>query len=150
MGNSTKNTVFRLVFYFVGFLIMTFGVAVSIKSGLGVSPVSSVPYTMTVVFGIELGLATTLYSIFAALLQIPILRKKYKPINLLQIPVSVVFGFFMSSCVSLVRYIPDPTNFVVKLVLKDPLSTKNRRPLASKSVTESFPGKDAATYLADE
>ena len=117
MANSKKNTVIRLVFYFTGFFIMTLGVAISIKSGMGVSPISSVPYTMTVVFGIELGLATTLFSILCVLLEIPILRKKYKPINLLQIPVSIVFGFFMSSCVSLVRYIPDPSNFVVRLAL---------------------------------
>ena len=117
MANLKKSSAIRLFLYFAGFLIMTFGVAVSIKSGLGVSPISSVPYTMTVVFGIELGLATTLFSILCALLEIPILRKKYKPVNLLQIPVSMVFGFFRSSCVKLVQYVPDPSNFAVRLVL---------------------------------
>ena len=107
----------RLLFYFGGFLIMTLGVAISIKSGLGVSPISSVPYTMTVVFGIEMGLATALFSLAAALLEIPILGKKYKKVNLLQIPVSLVFGFFMTTCVSLVRVIPDPTSFAVQLLL---------------------------------
>ena len=55
--------------------------------------------------------------IAAALLEIPILRKKYKPIDPLQIPVSIVFGLFMTSCVKLVRLIPDPTSFAVKLIL---------------------------------
>lgn len=117
MTEQKNKTAVRLVFYFVGFLIMTLGVAVSIQSGLGVSPISSVPYTMTVVFGVELGLATTVFSVVCALLQIPILRKRYKLVSLLQIPVSVVFGFFMSTCVRLVQVIPDPANFAVRLLL---------------------------------
>lgn len=107
----------RLLCYFGGMLIMTLGVAVSVKSGLGVSPISSVPYTMTVVSGMELGLATTIFSVAAALLEIPVLRKKYKAFNLLQIPVSIVFGAFMTFCVKLVRQIPDPSSFVFKLIL---------------------------------
>lgn len=98
-------------------LIMTLGVAVSVKSVLGVSPNSSVPYTITVVSGMELGLSTALFSLVMALLQIPVLRKKYKPVNLLQIPLSIIFGVFMTSCVNLVRNIPDPTNFATKLIL---------------------------------
>lgn len=117
MTNKNNKTGIRLVFYFLGFLIMTLGVAVSIKSGLGVSPNSSVPYTLTVVFGIELGLATTIVSIVAALLQIPILRKDFKMTHLLQIPVSVVFGIFMTSCVKFVNFIPNPSSFVIKIVL---------------------------------
>lgn len=115
--NSKGNTGIRLLCYFGGLLIMTLGVAVSIKSGLGVSPVSSVPYTMTVVFSIELGLATAIFSIVCALLEIPILRKKFKVIQLLQIPVSIVFGLFMTSCVKLVRFFPDPPNFLISIIL---------------------------------
>ena len=117
MDRQKKKTGIRLAFYFTGFLIMTLGVAVSIKSGLGVSPISSVPYTITVVFGMEMGLATMLFSVCAALLEIPILRKKYKLSNLLQIPVSVVFGIFMTTCVNLVGVIPNPANFAVRLIL---------------------------------
>ena len=34
---------------------MTFGVVLSVKSDLGVTPISSIPYTMTVVAGMDLG-----------------------------------------------------------------------------------------------
>ena len=103
MKNKKKMGV-RLFCYFLGMLIMTLGVAVSVKSVLGVSPISSVPYTMTVVWGIDLGIATTIFSIAAALLEIPILRKKYKATDLLQIPVSIVFGLFMTSCVKAIPH----------------------------------------------
>ena len=39
----------RLLYYFGGFFVMTIGIALSVKSNLGVSPVSSIPYTMTCV-----------------------------------------------------------------------------------------------------
>ena len=114
---STKKTAIRLVFYLGGLLIMTLGVAVSVKSGLGVTPISSIPYTMTIVFGLELGLATTIFSVIAALLEIPILGKKYKLTNLLQIPVSIVFGIFMSTCSRLVQTLPAPDGFLVRFIL---------------------------------
>jgi cytidylate kinase len=40
---------------------MTIGIALSVKSNLGVSPVSSIPYTMTCVWGIEMGKASISY-----------------------------------------------------------------------------------------
>lgn len=49
----------------------------------------------------DLELATALFSIAAALLEIPIPRKKYKISNLFQIVVSVIFGLFTTSCTKL-------------------------------------------------
>ena len=43
----------RLLYYFGGFFVMTIGIALSVKSNLGVSPVSSIPYTMTCVWGLQ-------------------------------------------------------------------------------------------------
>ena len=113
----TKRTAIRLALYLGGLLVMTLGVAVSVKSGLGVTPISSIPYTMTIVFGIELGLATTIFSVVAALLEIPVLRSKYKLVNLLQIPVSIVFGFFMSTCNKMVQTLPTPDGFFIRFLL---------------------------------
>ena len=39
-----KNMKVRIPMYFVGLFIMTIGIALSVKSNLGVSPVSSIPY----------------------------------------------------------------------------------------------------------
>lgn len=56
-----KKLKIRLPVYFVGLFIMTIGVALSVKSNLGVSPVSTIPYTMTCVWGIEMGNATIIF-----------------------------------------------------------------------------------------
>lgn len=58
----------RLLFYFGGLIIMTFGVAISVKSDLGVTPISSIPYTMTVVTGMDLGIATMIFSVIVVML----------------------------------------------------------------------------------
>ena len=54
-----KHMKVRIPMYFIGLFIMTIGIAFSVKSNLGVSPVSSIPYTMTCVWGIEMGKATS-------------------------------------------------------------------------------------------
>ena len=112
-----KNIGKRLLLYFGGLLIMTLGVAISVKSCLGVTPISSIPYTMTVVTGMDLGIATMLFSVAVVLLQIVMLRKDYKVINLLQIPIGVVFGLFMTACGKLMTFFPDPSDMVLKFMI---------------------------------
>ena len=72
MKQETKETsIFvRFLVYVTGFLIMTLGIAISVKSDLGVSPVSSIPYTMTCLWGIEMGKATILFHVGLVLLQL--------------------------------------------------------------------------------
>ena len=94
LAKKNNNLKVRIPMYFVGLFLMTIGIAISVKSNLGVSPVSSIPYTMTCVWGIEMGKATILFHTILVLIQIILLRRNFKPINLLQIAVGVVFGYF--------------------------------------------------------
>lgn len=107
----------RIVMYFVGLFIMTAGIAISVKSDLGVSPVSSIPYTLTCVWGIEMGKATILFHCILVLLQISILRKDFKIKNLLQIPVGIVFGYFTTFCNFLMTFVPSPHHIVIRLLM---------------------------------
>ena len=94
---------------------MTLGIAISVKSDLGVSPVSSIPYTITCVFGLEMGKATILFHIGLVLLQILVLRKAFQAKNLLQVVVGVIFGYFTTFCNYLMTFLPDPHNLLVRL-----------------------------------
>ncbi len=107
----------RILFYLGGLLIMTLGVALSVKSALGVSPISSIPYTITCVTGMDLGVATIVFSIFMVILQVVLLRKQFKLINLLQLPIGILFGLFLSFCCGLMAYLPVPSGIILKLVL---------------------------------
>ncbi|MCC8135146.1 MAG: DUF6198 family protein, partial [Ruminococcus sp.] len=98
----------RLAMYFVGLFIMTMGIALSGKSNLGVSPVSSIPYTLTCVWGIEMGKATILFHAALVLIQILLLRKAFQIKNLLQIAVGFIFGYFTTFCNYLASFLPTP------------------------------------------
>lgn len=112
-----KNLKIRLPMYFIGLFIMTVGIAFSVRSDLGVSPVSSPPYTLTVVWNVEMGMATFLFHVALVLLQILLLRRKYKPKNLLQLAVGVVFGLFTTFCNSLVMMIPMPDSLPFRIIM---------------------------------
>lgn len=112
-----KNLSKRMAMYFLGLFILTIGISLSVKSDLGVSPVSSIPYTMTCVWGVEMGKATIIFHCFLVLLQIILLRKNFRVRNLLQIVVGVIFGYFTTFCNWGVSFLPESHNFVVRLVL---------------------------------
>lgn len=82
----------------VGLFIMSIGVELSIQANLGTSPISSIPTVLAKVFKLnDIGLTTIIVNAVIALIQIPILRRRYNPIQLLQIPVSTVFGLLCSA-----------------------------------------------------
>lgn len=103
--------------YFIGLFVMTIGIALSVKSNLGVSPISSIPYTMTCVWGIEMGKATILFHIILVLIQILLLRKKFKPVQLLQVVIGVVFGYFTTFCNYMVSFLPTPENLGIRIIM---------------------------------
>ena len=83
----------RYLLLLVGLSVMAFGVAFSIKASLGTSPISSVPYVVSLFTPLTVGTATiVMHCVFIAL-QILILRKNYHPIQLMQLPVAFFFGY---------------------------------------------------------
>ena len=83
----------RYLLLLAGLSIMAFGVAFSIKASLGTSPISSVPYVVSLFAPLTVGTATIIMHCVFILLQILILRKKYHHIQLMQLPVAFFFGY---------------------------------------------------------
>ena len=75
--------------------MLAFGIALSVNSNLGVSPVSSLPYVVSQILGISLGTCTTLVYAVYILLQMLLNGKKFQPALLLQLVFSTVFGYFV-------------------------------------------------------
>lgn len=113
--NKDTHIKTRLLLYIIGLFIMTLGISMSVKSNLGVSPVSSIPYTITCVFGLEMGKATILFHVALVILQIIILRRNFELKNLLQIVVGVIFGYFTTFSNFLFSFLPTPENMVIRL-----------------------------------
>ncbi len=112
-----KHLKVRLIMYFIGLFVMTAGIALSVKSNLGVSPVSSIPYTITCVWGLEMGKATILFHIVLVLIQILLLRKNFRPAQLLQVPIGIVFGYFTTFCNYMVSFLPTPDNLAIRILM---------------------------------
>lgn len=149
MKSNNKDIIQRFISYITGLFIMTIGIAISVKSNLGVSPVSSVPYTMTRCWNIEMGRATIIFQSFLVLMQLFILRKKFKIRSLLQVPVGIVFGYFTTFSNHLMTFLPDVDNYAVRIfmilisivLIAVGLSfyiPANIMPLASEGVMQAF------------
>lgn len=85
-----KNLVRRYIVFLFGLFISSLGVAFVTKASLDTSPISSIPYVLSLKFTPTLGVFTIYFSLFLILLQIIILGKKFNKIDLLQIPVSIL------------------------------------------------------------
>lgn len=91
--NRVVNYVQRYVVLLIGLTIMAFGVAFSIKADLGTSPISSVPYAVSEFTPLTVGTATIVMHCVFICIQILLLRRKYQPIQLMQLPVAFFFGY---------------------------------------------------------
>lgn len=84
----------RVILYVVGLFFMALGVAFAVNSDLGVSPVTSLPYVISLIADRALGTCViAVYGVYIVL-QILILRREFRLINLTQILFSTVFGYF--------------------------------------------------------
>lgn len=91
----TNKMPFRLLMLVVGAYIMGLGVALSIRSALGTTPVSSVPYVLSLaVPGLSVGTFTILMNVLFVFAQWLILREGFGKRHLLQIPAVVLYGLF--------------------------------------------------------
>ena len=114
-NGSVMNKLKRYLLFLVGLFINALGVSLVTKASLGTSPISSIPYVLSLNFPFTLGNFTIVFSIFLILLQILILRKNFKIENILQIPVSIVFGYFIDLTMYLFFWV-NPENYLVKLI----------------------------------
>lgn len=109
-------TVRKYVLFVIGLFFVALGVSVSVKAGIGVSPISSVAYVVSSIVPLSLGTCLFLWNILLLVLQIVILRKRFNIIQLMQIPLSVVFGFFTDFTKYIVAANVIPDMYIMKLI----------------------------------
>ena len=92
----------RYLLLIAGLFIMALGVACSIKADLGTSPISSLPYTVSLVApGISVGTATIIMHCVFIFIQLLLLGKDFGVGRLLQLPVALIFGWMTDLAVLL-------------------------------------------------
>ncbi|WP_207303197.1 YczE/YyaS/YitT family protein [Intestinimonas massiliensis (ex Afouda et al. 2020)] len=112
---SKAELVRRYLFFIVGLFVNSLGIALITKGDLGTSPISSIPYTLSIGFTPSLGMFTLYFSLLLIVLQLAILRKKFPKQFWLQIPVSLGFSYFIDLSMSLLSFV-HPQSYPTKAV----------------------------------
>ncbi len=91
--------------FLIGLFIASIGVALSTKAGLGTSPVASVPYSISLINHIlTFGWWLNLWSVIQITVQVALLRKKCKPMEILiQTILAFVYGSLTDFSCTLIR-----------------------------------------------
>ena len=96
----------KRIFLFVGLFIMSLGVAFSIISMLGTTPISSISYSLTLITNINIGITTFIFNVALIFIQIIILRSRFRKKRLLQFINCVMFGYFTDLALYIVSFVP--------------------------------------------
>ena len=85
---------------------MSVGVAFSIVSMLGTTPISSISYSLTLITNINIGITTFLFNAALIFIQMIILRSRFRKKRLLQFINCVLFGYFTDLALYIVSFVP--------------------------------------------
>ncbi len=91
-----KQVIIRWIYYIGGLLILALGITLNTKTGLGVSPIISVPYSIAFIWDLDFGNTTmVIYCIFV-IVQLIIKGRGAKAYDFLQLPLAICFTRFLS------------------------------------------------------
>lgn len=110
MKRSSNELLRRYLSFVVVLFIIAFGTSLSIRANLGSSPISCPPYVLSLVPGAKftMGGFTMCMHVFFITAQILLLRRDFQKIQLLQIVVSVLFGFYTDLTMWLTSFLQVP------------------------------------------
>ena len=114
----------RLVLYVIGLFLLALGATFSIIAGIGVSPVTSLPYALALVTGLSVGIMTFVANFIYIILQVIFLKQiRWKNFSI-QLVIAFLFGSFMDVTIWLTKPLPEADSiwlivvyFVLGLVL---------------------------------
>jgi uncharacterized membrane protein YczE len=113
---SLKNIAIRYGISTLGLIVVALGVAISIKSNLGIAPPSCPPTILNLKWtGISVGTFTWMMHLVLILLQLAILRKRFKLEYLMQIPAAFVFGYMCDAAIWLFDAFNPSTSYLMQL-----------------------------------
>ena len=105
----------RYIFLLAGLFVNGLGVSFITNAGLDTSPITSIPYTLSLGFTPTVGMFTLFFNLLLIVLQIILLRRNFQLQNLLQLPIIALFSFFIDLTMSLLGFI-QPETYAMKVV----------------------------------
>ena len=95
---------------------MSLGVAFSIASTLGTTPISSISYSLSLITNINIGITTFVFNLALIFIQFLVLRSKFHKKRLLQVINCVLFGYFTDLALYLVLQLPFDHTILMSVV----------------------------------
>lgn len=106
----------RILILIAGILLIGNGVALTIRSDLGTSPISSIPYVLNLILpNITVGTFAIIINLIMVLIQVIILKKKSSINQLVQIPLLFLLGFSIDLNLYLTQSL-DPNNYILQII----------------------------------
>ncbi len=103
---NRKNTGLRYLWFAIGVSINSFGIVFITKGALGTSPISSVPYVISLQFpACSFGVATFVLNMLFLLGQIILLRREFRPVQFLQIAANLLFSGLIDVSMMLLSFV---------------------------------------------
>ena len=93
--NKTSKLIIKYVCLAAGIYIMTLGGTLAMTGAIGVCPLDAAVITGANITGISIGSFNIIVNLVFFFAQIIILKKEYQPLQLLQFPISFLFGWFV-------------------------------------------------------
>ena len=94
----------RWLWFVIGVFVNSFGIALITKAALGTSPISSLPYVLSLEFPLTLGMFTFVINMLFIIIQPLLLKDAFKPFQWLQILVNVAFSAFIDVGMALLSW----------------------------------------------
>lgn len=113
---SILRMALRYLVFVAGLFVIALGVGLTVKAGLGTTPISSAPLVLSLTTSWTLGQIMMAMHVVFILVQLLLLRKRFPPIQLLQIPVALLFGWFCDMGLLIVSDV-HPTHYATRLLL---------------------------------
>lgn len=113
-----KQVIKNYALFLIGLFIASMGVALSAKAGLGTSPVASVPYSVSLVnHTLTFGWWLNMWSVLQIAVQIALLRKKCKPVEIIiQTVLAFVYGYLTDFSCKLISGL-QANNYIMQFAL---------------------------------
>ena len=99
---SVANLAGRTLLMLAGIVVMALGIDIVVRAALGNSPISACPNVLSLAFTqVSFGVFMLVWQCVLVLAQVVILRRDFRAVDLLQIPISVLFGLCIDLFVQL-------------------------------------------------
>lgn len=107
-------TIKRLCLYVIGLFILSSGVSFSIEAGLGVSPVSSLPYAIALTSGLSVGMMTGIINVFFIFVSAIMIKRFDLWQSIMQFIIAFLFGLFVDLTLFLAQQLPTPETIAMR------------------------------------